>query len=148
MTGKPYRLLSEAEYEYAARAGAQTAYPWGDEVGRGNASCNGCGSKWDNLRPAPVGSFAANRFGLFDMVGNILAWVDDCYHPNYEGSPPVDGTPWITGDCSRRVDRGGHWYDLPEFIRSAARDKGTPDRRGFDLGIRVGRTLDLPPQNH
>ena len=68
MTGKPYRLLSEAEFEYAARAGTQTAYPWGDEIGENNANCDGCGSLWDGRQPSPVGSFAANRFGLHDMT--------------------------------------------------------------------------------
>src|SRR6185295_13805483 len=71
MTGKPYRLLTEAEYEYAARAGTQTSYPWGDEIGKNNANCNGCGSQWDGRGTTPVGSFSPNRFGLFDMVGNV-----------------------------------------------------------------------------
>ena len=75
MTGKTYRLLSEAEWEYAARAGTQTAYSaWGDEVGKGNANCSGCGSQWDNRRPAPVGSFTASAFGLHDMHGNVSEW--------------------------------------------------------------------------
>src|SRR5262249_16523912 len=80
MTGKAYRLLSEAEYEYAARAGTQTVYPWGDQIGKGNADCYGCGSKWDYVQPAPVGSFAPNAFGLYDMVGNLYEWLEDCDH--------------------------------------------------------------------
>ena len=91
MTGKAYRLLAESEYEYAARAGTQTAYPWGDEIGNGNANCNGCGSQWDKKQTAPVGSFPPNGFGLYDMVGNNWAWVEDCYHANYEGAP-TDGS--------------------------------------------------------
>ena len=75
MTGRQYRLLSEAEWEYAARAGTQTVYSWGNDVGKGNANCNGCGSQWDYDRPAPVGSFAPNPFGLYDMHGNVLEWV-------------------------------------------------------------------------
>ena len=71
MTGRTYRLLSEAEWEYAARAGTQTAYSWGDEIGKGNANCHGCGSQWDRRQTAPVGSFAANAFGLYDMLGNV-----------------------------------------------------------------------------
>src|SRR5262249_45386591 len=70
-TGRSYRLLTEAEYEYAARGGTQTPYPWDDDIGKNNANCNGCSSKWDNMQTAPVGSFAANRFGLHDMVGNV-----------------------------------------------------------------------------
>jgi len=77
-TGKPYRLLSEAEWEYAARAGSTTRYFWGDEIGRNRANCNGCGSQWDNQQTAPTGSFAPNAFGLYDMHGNVWQWVEDC----------------------------------------------------------------------
>jgi formylglycine-generating enzyme required for sulfatase activity len=76
-TGKDYRLLTEAEYEYATRAGTQTAYPWGNDIGKNNANCDGCGSQWDNEQTAPVGSFAPNSFGLYDMVGNVWQWVED-----------------------------------------------------------------------
>jgi formylglycine-generating enzyme required for sulfatase activity len=140
VTGKPYRLLSEAEFEYAARAGTLTAYPWGDEIGKNNANCAGCGSKWDNRQPAPVGSFAANRFGLYDMHGNVLQWVEDCYHDSYEGAPS-DGSAWTAGDCARRVVRGGQWDGNPRGIRSAYRYNLTPDDRDSVLGFRVGRTL-------
>src|SRR5262249_17947659 len=112
ITGKHYRLLSEAEYEYAARAGTSTAYPWGNDIGKNQANCNGCGSMWDNKQPAPVGSFASNDFGLYDMVGNVGQWVEDCFHPNYEGAP-TNGSAWTTGDCRRRVVRGGSWTDDP-----------------------------------
>ncbi len=84
-TGKTYRLLTEAEWEYAARAATTTAYYWGNEIGKGNANCDGCGSKWDNDQTAPVGSFAANAFGLYDMAGNLWQWVQDCYHDSYNG---------------------------------------------------------------
>jgi hypothetical protein len=77
-TGKRYRLLTEPEYEYATRAGMQTAYPWGNDIGEGNANCDGCGSRWDFKQTAPVGSFAANAFGLYDMVGDVWAWTEDC----------------------------------------------------------------------
>jgi formylglycine-generating enzyme required for sulfatase activity len=144
MTGKPYRLLSEAEYEYAARAGTQTAYPWDSEIGQGNANCDGCGSQWDGKQTAPVGSFAPNQFGLHDMVGNVFAWTEDCVHNNYDGAP-ADGSAWTEGDnCAARaarVARGGSWFDLPQFIRSANRMWFTPDRRVSNLGFRVGRTL-------
>ena len=75
MTGQPYRLLTEAEWEYAARAGTTTAYSWGDEIGKGNANCDGCGSQWDNRQTSPVGSFKPNAFGLYDMAGNVWQWV-------------------------------------------------------------------------
>jgi formylglycine-generating enzyme required for sulfatase activity len=141
VTGKPYRLLSEAEYEYAARAGAQTAYPWGDEIGKGNAKCNGCGSQWDGKQPAPVGSFAPNRFGLYDMVGNVFEWVEDCVH-GYDNGAPEDGTARLEeGDCPGRVVRGGAWFNPPQDLRSANRLGLTPDGRGYLLGFRVGRTL-------
>jgi formylglycine-generating enzyme required for sulfatase activity len=111
-TGRPYRLLSEAEFEYAARAGNEAAYPWGDEIGQNNANCNGCGSAWDNRLPTMGGSFAANTFGLNDMVGNIFQWVQDCYHGDYNGAP-TDGSAWTDGNCSARVIRGGAWYAPP-----------------------------------
>jgi formylglycine-generating enzyme required for sulfatase activity len=141
MTGKRYRLLTEAEWEYAARAGSPTAYYWGDEIGKGNANCDGCGSQWDNKQTAPVGSFAANPFGLYDMTGNVWQWVQDCYHPNYDGAPP-DGSAWTSGDCSSgRVLRGGSWDNTPQNLRSAVRGRFTTVDRGSDLGFRVGRTL-------
>jgi formylglycine-generating enzyme required for sulfatase activity len=156
ITGKTYRLLSQAEYEYATRAGTQTVYPWGDEIGSRNANCRGCGGAWDDKRPAPVGSFAPNRFGLYDMVGNVWEWLEDCYHSphsTYEDAPR-DGSAWIAGgDCSERIDRGGSWRDHPEDLRSAGRDSyqrnlnlpGSDSHpvtyRNRDLGFRVARTL-------
>jgi formylglycine-generating enzyme required for sulfatase activity len=144
MTGKPYRLLTEAEYEYATRAGAQTAYPWGDNIGKNNANCIGCGSKWDGKQTAPVGSFKPNAFGLYDMVGNVFEWVEDCVHNNYDGAP-TDGSAWIEGgNCENRVDRGGAWFVTPVTLRSAFRYGGAADGLMVGLGFRVGRTL-LPP---
>ena len=106
MTGTGgYRLLSEAEFEYAARAETTTEYPWGDEIGNGNANCDGCGSRWDNKQTAPVGSFKANRFGLYDMQGNIWQWVEDAYSAD---AMPSAGS----GDSiSSRVLRGGAWLN-------------------------------------
>jgi formylglycine-generating enzyme required for sulfatase activity len=142
MTGRPYRLLSEAEWEYAARAGTTTAYSWGDELGKNNANCNGCGSEWDGRRTAPVGSFAPNRFGLYDMHGNVWEWVADCLHTNYEGAPK-DGSAWIAqGDCNNRVIRGGSWVGYPVGLRSALRFWFSADDHGIDLGFRIGRTLN------
>jgi formylglycine-generating enzyme required for sulfatase activity len=139
-TGKSYRLLSEAEYEYAARAGAQTAYPWGNAIGKGNANCDGCGSQWDNKQTAPVGSFPPNAFGLYDMTGNVWEWVEDCYHDSYQGAP-TDGSTWTSGACNGRVVRGGSWNLDPQFLRSAYRVRLTTVYRDNGLGFRVGRAL-------
>ncbi len=140
-TGKPYRLLSESEYEYATRAGTQTAYPWGNAIGKNNADCHACGSRWDARKTAPVGSFAPNRFGLYDMVGNVREWTEDCYHDNYIGAP-ADGSAWIEGaNCYDRVVRGGSWLIAPAFLRSASRYWFTTDYRLDYLGFRVARTL-------
>ena len=140
-TGKSYRLLSGAEYEYATRAGTQTAYPWGNAIGTNNANCHACGSQWDARQTAPVGSFAANGFGLYDMVGNVEEWMEDCYHDSYSGAPS-DGSAWIEGaDCSRRIVRAGSWFFAPAFLRSAKRYWFTTDYRLNYLGFRVARTL-------
>jgi formylglycine-generating enzyme required for sulfatase activity len=139
-TGKPYRLLRVAEYEYATRAGTQTAYPWGNDIGKNNANCERCGSQWDNKQPASVGSFAANGFGLYDMVGNVWAWTEDCYNTTYDGAPP-DGTAWTTGQCGRRMIRGGSFSASPRQLRSAFRSRFTTGTQLNRLGFRVGRTL-------
>jgi formylglycine-generating enzyme required for sulfatase activity len=142
MTGRSYRLLSEAEWEYAARAGTTTAYSWGDELGKNNANCNGCGSEWDGRQTAPVGSFAPNRFGLYDMHGNVWEWVEDCWHANYAGAPN-DGSAWTAqGDCNYRVVRGGSWSGYSVGLRSALRFWSAPDDHDSDLGFRVARTLN------
>ncbi len=143
VTGKPYRLLSESEYEYAARAGTTTAYPWGNDIGKNNANCNGCGSQWDAKQAAPVGSFAANRFGLYDMVGNVWEWTEDCFHASYQEAP-TDGSPWISGDCSKRIARAGSWGQPPDYLRSAFRLMFSTDVRNVDFGFRVARTLLVP----
>jgi formylglycine-generating enzyme required for sulfatase activity len=142
MTGRPYRLLSEAEWEYAARAGTTTAFSWGDDIGKNNADCNGCGSQWDGRQTAPVGSFAPNQFGLYDMHGNVWEWVEDCWHTNYDGAPN-DGSAWTAqGDCNYRVVRGGSWTGYSVGLRSALRFWSSPDDHGNDLGFRVTRTLN------
>jgi formylglycine-generating enzyme required for sulfatase activity len=140
MTGQSYRLLTEAEWEYAARAGTTTTYYWGDDIGKGNANCNVCGSQWDNQQTSPVGSFAANPFGLYDMAGNVFQWVQDCNHGNYDEAP-IDGSAWTSGDCSSRVVRGGSWSNDPRYLRSAFRFWFPPGLRLGSLGFRVGRTL-------
>jgi formylglycine-generating enzyme required for sulfatase activity len=140
ITRKPYRLLTEAEWEYAARAGTTTAYPWGNEIAKGNANCAGCGGQWDSKETSPVGSFKPNAFGLFDTVGNAWQWVEDCYHDSYNGAP-ADGSAWTTGDCKARVVRGGSWVDLPQGLRSAGRFAIASYSRFPNLGFRVARTL-------
>jgi formylglycine-generating enzyme required for sulfatase activity len=145
ITGKPYRLLSEAEYEYAARAGSQTSYPWGDDVGFNNANCNGCGGQWNGTQPAPVGSFAPNQFGLYDMVGNVTSWTEDCIHSSAYDGAPADGSAWIEGgECKGRIGRGGSWAHSANGLRSAARDAIGIDRRLTTYGFRVGRALLAP----
>jgi formylglycine-generating enzyme required for sulfatase activity len=144
-TGKPYALLSEAEYEYATRAGSQTAYPWGNEIGIRNANCDGCGSPpWEDHQTARVGSFAPNAFGLYDMVGNVREWVEDCWHKSYEGRPPTDGSSWTT-ECSNngwRTVRGGAYTIFPpKALRSAARDGYSLQFTVGYLGFRVKRVL-------
>ncbi len=138
-TGKAYRLLSEAEWEYAARAGTTTARHWGDEIGVGRANCDGCGSRWDNEETAPVGSFQANAFGLHDMLGNVFEWVADCWNGSYAGAPS-DGSAWTSGDCDERVRRGGTWTLGPVFLRAGHRGRSEPDIRPSFFGFRVART--------
>jgi formylglycine-generating enzyme required for sulfatase activity len=144
ITGRSYRLLSEAEYEYAARAGTETRFPWGDDVkpnGKAMANCNGCGSQWDGkMQAAMVGSFAPNRFGLYDMVGNVSSWTEDCWNDSYEGAPD-DGSPWTGGDCTGHVVRGGSWNLDWRHLRSAARDWRRSSARSAFHGFRVARTL-------
>ena len=140
MTGQPYRLLTEAEWEYAARAGTTTAYYWGDDIGKGNANCKGCGSQWDAKQTSPVGSFPANPFGLYDMAGNVFQWVQDCHHAGYDEAP-IDGSAWTSGDCSNRVVRSSSWSSSPDTLRSAYRNWDSTDGRLDYLGFRVGRTL-------
>ena len=142
LTGKTYRLLTEAEYEYTARAGTTTPYPWGNAVGTNNANCAGCGSQWDGKQTAPVGSFAPNAFGLYDMVGNVWQWAEDCYHPSFDGAP-ADGSAWTTGECKHHVVRGGSWNGTPDCIRTANRYNCTDVNPGGTRGFRVARTLTL-----
>ncbi len=141
-TGQPYRLPSEAEWEYAARAGTETLYWWGDELTPGRAVCDECGSQWDGRQPAPVGSFPPSPWGLHDLNGNVDEWVQDCYRDNYAGSPQ-DGSARSDAGCRQRVMRGGSWFDIGRLVRSASRYRHPPDSRRNTWGFRVA--LDLPP---
>jgi formylglycine-generating enzyme required for sulfatase activity len=139
LTGRSYRLLTEAEWEYAARAGTLTAYHWGDEIGEGNANCGRCGTDWDYRQTSPVGSFKPNAFGLYDMAGNVLQWVQDC--PGDYNEAPTDGSAWTNGTCISRDLRGGSWQTDPRALRSAQRVGFSSDSRLSYVGFRVGRTL-------
>ena len=140
-TGHAYRLPSEAEWEYAARAGTTSRYHWGDTPGSGNANCHGCGSPWDKKSTAPVGSFAGNRFGIHDVHGNVWEWIEDCWHDTYDGAPS-DGNAWTGGDtCDERVMRGGAFINSARIIPSAARSRSFAEVRIHIIGFRVARTL-------
>ncbi len=158
-TGKSYRLPTEAEWEYSARAGTTTARFWGD--GRDQA-CNfanvpdltgAAALNWDKsvkdqvfqcrdgyAYTAPVGSFRPNAFGLYDMLGNVWQWIEDCYHNSYGGAPD-DASAWVGGECKSHVLRGGSWYLDPWILRSARRGGGAADVRIVTDGFRIGRTL-------
>ena len=142
-TGARYRLLSEAEWEYVARAGWIASRHWGDNVADTCRYANGndrhvkCRDGYP--RTAPVGSFAPNEFGLYDVLGNVLEWTQDCWHDSYRGAPG-DGSAWESGDCGRRVLRGGSWFVNPWFIRSANRLSNTPVNRDIYSGFRVARS--------
>lgn len=132
LTGQSYRLPSEAEWEYAARAGPTTAY--GGQITEKQANFDGNVGKMTE-----VGSYPANAWGLHDMHGNALEWVEDCWNGNYDGAP-TDGSAWLQGDCSQRVLRGGSWFSGPRTVRSAFR-YGDPVFRSDNFGFRVARTL-------
>ena len=138
-TGKNYHLPTEAQWEYAARAGTNTDYWWRNSVGKNQANCNGCGSQWDNQSTAPVGSFAANAFSLYDTVGNVWEWVADPWHPNYKGAPS-NGRVWKWGgDNSLRVIRGGAWVNDPESVRATFRYGYSSENRLNYVGFRISR---------
>ncbi len=126
-------MPSEAEWEYAVRAGTKTKYWWGNDIGKNKANCNGCGSQWDNEQTAPVGSFKANQFGLYDTVGNVWEWCADGWHNNYKNAP-TDGSVWKKGNQSR-VLRSGSWVDDPYVTRAAYRVRdGYPN---YGIGFRL-----------
>ncbi len=154
-TGQGYRLLSEAEWEYVARAGTRTAWYWGEKASGQCAYANGADKtlarRWGVKLPSidcndgyaftsPVGVYGANAFGLHDVLGNVWEWVQDCWNDSYAGAP-VDGKAWESGDCSRRMVRGGSWLSGPELVRLAFRFRHNPGSRGGSHGFRLARTL-------
>jgi formylglycine-generating enzyme required for sulfatase activity len=155
-TGESYWLLSEAEWEYAARAGTTSAYSFGGDANAGCGYMNGADAtakqkytSWTTLscndgylNTVPVASYAANRFGLHDMHGNVWEWVEDCYEDSYAAGQASDGTAFSKNSCSSRVARGGSWVSiLPAGLRSANRAVSAPARRENTLGFRLSRTL-------
>ena len=147
-TGKRYRLLSESEWEYVARAGTTGPFHFGSTISTEQANydgnyTHGSGRKGEYRRKTvPVGEFPPNAFGLHDVHGNVWEWVEDCWHASYDGAPS-DGSAWTSGgDCSRRVLRGGSWDDVPQNLRSANRVRNTTGVRSDYIGFRVARTLN------
>jgi formylglycine-generating enzyme required for sulfatase activity len=136
----PYRLPSEAEWEYAARAGTRTTRWWGDALGKDNAVCTHCGSPWDNQQTAQVGLYGANAFGISDVLGNVWQWTADCWNENYAGAPE-NGSNWLTGNCDQRVLRGGSWRSDPESVTSTARLLVIADGHFNFAGFRVAKAL-------
>lgn len=142
-TGQPYRLPTEAEWEYAARAGTQTAFSWGAKPAMGFAVCDECGSDWDGSQTAPVGALQPNLWGLYDMAGNVSEWVADCYAADYSDTP-VDGSAYQGDGCNDRAMRGGSWFDIMRLMRPAARYRHPANASQNDWGFRVA--LDLPEE--
>ncbi|MEQ8506493.1 MAG: formylglycine-generating enzyme family protein [Rhodospirillales bacterium] len=140
-TGQTYRLPSEAEWEYAARAGSTTAFWFGDKEADGKINCRNCAGAVPGHRNGPVGMFEPNPFGLYDMHGNAYEWVSDCWVPHYQGAPR-DGSPRVDGDCNIRVIRGGSWYYYARQSRSASRAKNAAAVKSYWLSFRVVRELD------
>jgi formylglycine-generating enzyme required for sulfatase activity len=139
VTGKPYRLLTEAEWEYVARAGTPGLFSFGDDEAKLGEHAWYHDNSGDE--PHPVGQKKPNAFGLYDTIGNVLEWVEDCYKDNYNGAP-TDGSPLISSDCGQRIYRGGSYVSSSQFLRSAHRFRNVDDTRYVDLGFRVARKLN------
>ncbi|RKZ53827.1 MAG: formylglycine-generating enzyme family protein [Candidatus Parabeggiatoa sp. nov. 3] len=138
-TGKQYRLPTEAEWEYAARSNTDTQYWWGNEMRTKQANCDGCGSRWDNKKTAPVGSFTPNSFNLYDTVGNVYEWTCSEYEDKYTGKEQCCFTSMNQNIF--HVIRGGSWYSLPNYVRTASRFRRRIDKHDFTIGFRVARNL-------
>ena len=139
-TKQKYRLPTEAEWEYAARAGTQTRFWWGDKPGAGKADCKDCGGKWDRSAPAETDAYPPNPFGLYGSSGSVWEWVADCWHKSYKGSPK-DGSSWNRSDCRENVIRGGAWRNDASYVHSSSRFKYDSNVRYLLNGFRVAKTL-------
>ncbi|CAB3763038.1 SUMF1/EgtB/PvdO family nonheme iron enzyme [Paraburkholderia humisilvae] len=139
-TGKPYRLPTEAEWEYADRAGTTTKYWWGDQMRKGQANCKDCGDPWHKEGPESVGSFTPNPYGLHDMNGSVWEWVSDCWHNSYQNAPN-DGHTWDTPGCNMRVIRGGSWREGGDYMLTSTRFKYSQSVRQSQDGFRVAKDL-------
>jgi formylglycine-generating enzyme required for sulfatase activity/class 3 adenylate cyclase len=137
---KPFRLPTEAEWEYAARGRTRSKFWWGDQPQAAMANCKGCNEPYESSQPLKVGSFKPNPFGLYDMGGNIHQWVTDCWHENYQGAPS-DGSAWVESDCQSRVIRSGSWKNDPSYVRSSNRDHYDATVRYPTHGLRVAYSL-------
>lgn len=131
-----FSLPSEAQWEYAARAGTASAFWTGSNLRPNHANCRECGSEWDNRSTAPVGSFPPNRWGIYDMTGNVVEWTLDDYQNGYQGAP-VDGSAWLIPEARRKIQRGGAWGYAVDSLRSAARDYRGENRRTTEVGFRL-----------
>ncbi|KVQ34274.1 hypothetical protein WK00_18930 [Burkholderia ubonensis] len=140
ISGKSYRLPTEAEWEFAARGGTATRYWWGNEMRPGNANCKDCGPPWHAEAPDNVGSFAANPLGFYDMGGGVWEWVSDCWHNSYKNAP-ADGRSWDEPNCQVRVIRGGSWRDGASYMPVSTRFKYDSSVRYSANGFRVARDL-------
>jgi len=140
-TGKQYRLPSEAEWEYAARAGSSTKWSFGDNENQlGEYAWFSSNSQ---SKTHPAAQKRPNAFGLYDMHGNVWEWTQDCWNANYSGAPG-NGSARESGDCGNRVLRGGSWFIIPTYLRSALRSRITPGYRFNYCGFRLARTLFTP----
>jgi len=139
-TGRHYRLPTDGEWEYAARAGNTTRFWWGESEQVARANCEGCGALWDGEKSAEVGRFPPNRFGLHDIAGNVWEWVEDCWSDSYSEAP-TDGVALESSGCGKRVIRGGAWSFPPKEMRSSNRWRDFPSRRSDDTGFRVVREV-------
>ncbi|MDE1184297.1 SUMF1/EgtB/PvdO family nonheme iron enzyme [Paraburkholderia sp.] len=139
-TGKTYRLPTESEWEYADRAGTSTTYWWGDAMRKGVANCTECGDPYHKEGPEPVGTFAANPYGLYDMNGGVWEWVGDCWHDTYQNAP-ADGTAWDYPGCNMRVIRGGSWREGASYMLTSTRFKYSASVRQSQDGFRVVKEL-------